>query len=493
MTAPPYGTSVPGNRWDLAPDAARRRRVSVVVTHFEQQDQLDRTLAALRRQTRPPDEVVVADDGSRRAPEVPAGVRLVRQHDDGFRAAAARNLGVQASTGELLVLLDADTAPEPAFVERMVALPEALPEALVVGRRRHADLAGTSPEQPIEQVAPPLELPEPAWLRDAYAASRDLLDADASSHRFVISAVLACSRWWYDEVGGFDETFRAYGGEDWDFAHRSWTAGGLLAHRPDAVAWHDGPDAGARERDPASLLAETVAVADRTSARSTTWRGLARGPADLVVTCAPALADAELLVTVDSLLAALPRAVVRLSARHRDLVGADPRVVAADADLPASARLHLDVRRGLFGDAGAWVALLDGLDGCTASREIGDGRAELQDLRLLRRAARWGRPDLAPAGPSLATSLHPWAEDVTLASWLGGWAGASTAREAGTASQRQGGPPMSNPSNDADAGRPEDGAEHDTDHEQEPVGAEVGMSDEGSTFEPEEDPEGHAD
>ena len=266
MTAPPYGTSVPGNRWDLAPDAPRRRRVSVVVTHFEQQDQLDRTLAALRRQTRPPDEVIVADDGSRRAPEVPAGVRLVRQHDDGFRAAAARNLGVAASTGELLVLLDADTAPEPAFVERMVALPEALPEALVVGRRRHADLAGTSPEQPIEQVAPPLELPEPAWLRDAYAASRDLLDADASSHRFVISAVLACSRWWYDEVGGFDETFRAYGGEDWDFAHRSWTAGGLLAHRPDAVAWHDGPDAGARENDAGARLAETVAVADRTSA-----------------------------------------------------------------------------------------------------------------------------------------------------------------------------------------------------------------------------------
>ena len=152
--------------------------------------------------------------------------------------------------------------------------------------------------------------------------------------------------------------------------------------------------------------------------------GLARGPGDLVVTCAPALADAELLVTVDSLLAALPRAVVRLSERHRDLVGGDPRVVAADADLPASARLHLDVRGGLVGDAGAWAALVDGLDGCTGSREIGDGRAELQDLRLLRRAARWGRPDLAPAGSSLATSLHPWAEDVTLASWLGGWAGA---------------------------------------------------------------------
>ena len=422
MTAPPYGTTVPGNRWDLAPGGATPRRLSVVVTHFDQQAELDRTLAALRRQTRAPDEVVVADDGSRRAPDVPTGVRLVRQADHGFRAAAARNLGVAATTGEVLVLLDADTSPEPDFLERMVALPEALPEALVVGRRRHADLAGTAPDDPVEDVAPPRELSEPAWLSEAYADSRDLLDADGTSHRFVISAVLACSRWWYDELGGFDETFRSYGGEDWDLAHRSWTAGGLVAHRPDAVAWHDGPDAGAREHDPAAKLAETSAVADRTSAPGTTWRGLARGPADLVVTCAPTLDDTELLVTVDSLLAALPRAVVRLSEPHRELVGPDPRVVAAGSDLPASARFHLEVRHGLHGDAPAWAALVDGLDGCTGSREVAGGRAELHDLRLHRRAARWGRPELAPRGTPLDTSLRPRTEDVSLAAWLGDWA-----------------------------------------------------------------------
>jgi len=69
------------------------------------------------------------------------------------------------------------------------------------------------------------------------------------------------------------------------------------------------------------------------------------------------------------------------------------------------------------------TSLLHGLDGCTGSRELADGRAELQDLRLQRRAARWGLPDLAPAGAPLATSLQPWTEDVTLAAWLGGWAG----------------------------------------------------------------------
>ncbi|GAA1938504.1 glycosyltransferase [Nocardioides hwasunensis] len=412
MTTPPFGTSVVGNRWDLAPTDAPRRTVSVVVAHFEQQAQLDRTLAALRRQTRAPDEVVVADDGSRHAPVVPDGVRLVRQEDDGFRVAAVRNLGVAASTGDVLVLLDADTTPEPELVERIVALPEALPEALVVGRRRHADLSGTGEE-----------LPEPEWLRTAYAETRNLLDVDATGHRFLIGAVLACSRWWYDEVGGFDETFRAYGGEDWELAHRSWTAGGLLAHRADAVAWHDGPDAGGRDRNPAARLDETVAVADRTSAAGTTWRGLRRGPAELVATLAPTMAPTEMLVTLDSLLAAFPCAVVRLGEQHRALAGSDPRVLRSEEPTPTTARTHLTVRHGLYGDQRAWTRLVASLDGEVGSHEVADGAAVLEDLRLLRRAARWDRPELAPVGRPLDTDLLAWNDDVTLESWLGGWSG----------------------------------------------------------------------
>jgi hypothetical protein len=91
--------------------------------------------------------------------------------------------------------------------------------------------------------------------------------------------------------------------------------------------------------------------------------------------------------------------------------------------VPGTAQLHLVVRRGLTGDGAAWRALLPGLDGHVATREVAEACAELQDLRLLRRAARWGRPDLAPVGPPLATSLRPWTDDVTLESWLGGWAG----------------------------------------------------------------------
>jgi hypothetical protein len=404
-TAPPFGGTVPGNRWDLAGDPVRGLRVSVVVSHYEQPRELARTLEALGRQTRVPDEVVVTDDGSAVAPTVPDGVRVVRQDDRGFRVAAARNRGVEATTGDLLVLLDADTAPEPGCVEALVDLPSRLPECLVVGRRRYASYDGGGP------AGTRHELPEPAWLADAYVASRDLLDADETSHRFVIGAVLGCSRWWWDEVGGCDESFTAYGGEDWDLAHRSWLRGGLLAHRSDAVAWHDGPDAG--PRGDAGSLTETVAVADRVAAPGTGWRGLVRGPADVVVACAPVMTPTELLVTVDSLWASVPTARVLLSVEHRRLVGEDPRLVDAVGD---DVRLLLDLRHGALGD---WAAVLRGLEGY-AARDVGVGT--LTDLRLRRRAERWGRPELAPPHPGVDRSLTPWAPRHTLEAWLGGWA-----------------------------------------------------------------------
>jgi len=232
---------VPGNRFDLLP-AGPAPRVSVVVPHFQQQAQLDRTLAAVLAQQ--PAEVVVADDGSAVAPVVPPGVRLVRQQDHGFRAAAARNLGAAHTGGDVLVFLDADTVPKPGFLDALVRRAAACPDVLAVGRRRHADLSGDG-----------RELPEPAWLAQAYADSRDLLDADGRSFRFVISAVLALRRELFTDLGGFDERYVGYGGEDWDLAYRAWNAGAVLVHEREAVAVHDGPDwalregaAGARQR-----------------------------------------------------------------------------------------------------------------------------------------------------------------------------------------------------------------------------------------------------
>ncbi|MBT9254965.1 glycosyltransferase [Phycicoccus sp. MAQZ13P-2] len=428
---PPWGAAVPGNRWDLVEGQdAPVRSVGVVVLHYRQQRELDRTLHALARQDYPADavEVVVTDDGSDPLPRVPDGVGLVTQEDRGFRAAAARNAGARRTRADVLVFLDADSTPEPSFLRAVTRLPRLLPEAVVVGRRRHADLATVPLDAPVETNGPAHELPEPAWLREAYAGSADLLHADALSFRHVISAAVACSRWWFDHVGGFDEGFTTYGGEDWEWAARAWEAGGLLAHAADATVWHDGPDAGEEPRDWGREGAvhakdlESLAVATRVGVPGVTTRALDLGADDVVVTVPPGVDLAALVITLDPLLQAVPTARLLLGDAHAALLPQEHRVRprpdgdvdgvpdVALLDTVGRYRRHVHVHAPAHASPATWHRLLSDVDRADAPASVTvehDRRPllEVRSLRALRRAALWDRPDLVASQPLSAAAV----------------------------------------------------------------------------------------
>lgn len=429
------GRSVPGNRWDLLDGVhhpAQPPAVSVVVVHYRQQAELDRTLAALRRQTHPADrtEVIVVDDGSPEPPRVPAPVRLLRQADEGFRAAAARNLGAAAATGDVLCFLDADTAPEPGYVTRMARLPALAPEAVVVGRRRHATLAGLPVDAPVERAGPAAELTEPQWLRDAYRDTRNLLDADDRAYRYVIGAAFACSRWFFERIGGFDEQFRSYGGEDWEWAYRAWLGGGILAHVPDAVAWHDGPDWAGRELDDPARRArkdgETLLLADRIPVAGSRGHGLRSAAADVVVRLGAAPSPSAAYVCVDSLLAALPAAVVQVPADLAGVFAADQRV-GAPAELDPLARVVVDVPVAVRVDRAVKV-LRDAVStvgtGTLGTVLLGPAEApaiRIDSTRARCRRAAWGE-DMFATRVDPDAEVAPLDADPGLAGYLGGWA-----------------------------------------------------------------------
>lgn len=418
----PDGRSVvPHNRWDLAPTASDTPRVSVVIPHFRQQHQLDLVLTALTAQTWPASriQVIVADDGSPEEPNVEEfgsalDITVVRQPDLGFRAAAARNLGASAARGDILCFLDADTVPEPDYIEESVRLIVALPDAVTVGRRRHADLGGWTPADIGTwfdgRSAGPTEFTEPPWLRDGYAGSRDLLDADRRSYRYVISAVMSCSRTLFEELGGFDPTFVGYGGEDWEFAHRAYAAGAVLAHRPRAVAWHDGPDwaertGGDRERK----NAEALMLASRITDPAARTQGLIFALPEIVaVVDTTGHSAASLLETVGSVL------------RHPDCrvwihgPGAEElRRQWGDADcriqvgLPGdTARSHavLEVRGLVLFGADALRRLVEtGADRLTVDVN-NSGTVELRTSRSSCRARRWSST-MGTASEDLAEAL----------------------------------------------------------------------------------------
>jgi GT2 family glycosyltransferase len=311
--------------------------VSVVVPHYESPHDLDLLLTALELQDHPLEllDVVVADDGSRTLPDPgprPYAVRVVAQADDGFRAAAARNLGARAARGSVLCFLDADTVPEPGYVSAVV---RSIADGadLVVGRRRHADLAATSPAQLrrwfLDGRGAPVVLEEPAWLTEAYARTDDLRSAGDDAYRFVISAVLSTTRRLFEEVGGFEEAFRAYGGEDWELAHRCWLRGADFVHARDAVAWHDGPDFAGRTEDDDALRSRNVeglALARFVPGAATRGSGLVWAHPDVVVTLDDTGAgDAQVVESVRSLLAGSDCGVWLRTGSALDVLD-DPRV-----------------------------------------------------------------------------------------------------------------------------------------------------------------------
>ncbi|WP_345440166.1 glycosyltransferase [Microbacterium gilvum] len=409
-----HGRALPGNRWDLLDGVvADPPSVSVVVSHYEQPAQLARTLAALGAQDHPPDrlEIVVADDGSSAAPTVPEGVVLVRQEDRGFRLAAVRNLGAAHASGDVLVFLDADTAPEPSFVRELARLPALAPDCVAIGRRRHAALSDAPPGADLARAAAGRELPEPAWLAEGYRRSRDLRDADDRSYRFAIGAVVACAREMFAETGGFDESFTRYGGEDWEWAYRAWIRGAVLAHVPTAVAWHDGPDAGARSRPAAERQEETLRLADLVPVPGSRPLGHRPSRADIVVTGPGAATPGQAFVSRDSVLAAVP--------------GAEPAGDGADVRFDR-VRIRIDLLRpvrsrgSVVADAVQQV-VRSGLGSLTLVDDDGVPPLRVVSCRAEARARRWGRDDLFPHETAHAAELEDVPETVDVEAYLGGW------------------------------------------------------------------------
>lgn len=98
---------------------------SVVIPARNEAVYLPLTLRALERQTHPPCEVIVVDNGSRDAtPEIALawGASVIHCHERGV--ARARQAGLEAARGDWVASTDADSLPAPQWLERLNAAAE---------------------------------------------------------------------------------------------------------------------------------------------------------------------------------------------------------------------------------------------------------------------------------------------------------------------------------------------------------------------------------
>lgn len=101
-----------------------RCRISVIIPVFNGRNHLSEALTGVQRQTLFPDEIILVDDGSTddswefMCSLVGENIQVLRQVHAG--AAAARNLGIETSHGELIAFLDCDDLWAPKKLEHQV-------------------------------------------------------------------------------------------------------------------------------------------------------------------------------------------------------------------------------------------------------------------------------------------------------------------------------------------------------------------------------------
>lgn len=183
-------------------------RVVVVIPCYEQAGFLPDTVASVCAQTYHELEIVVVDDGSpddtaevteRLAAAHPnRAIRLLRQANQGL--APSRNRGIEASSAEYVLPLDADDLIGPAFIEACVRELDARPDvSIAYGSLRYF-----------------------GEIDEFHAPSEYDLVALTHGNLFPCTALYRRRAW--AEVGGYDEGLTSY--EDWDF----WLGCGERGH-----------------------------------------------------------------------------------------------------------------------------------------------------------------------------------------------------------------------------------------------------------------------
>ena len=208
--------------------------VSVLTLVKGRDAHLRHLLAGLDRGTRRPDRCVVVDMGASPAVLPSCGFPVLRHRlpSAGLPLAAARNAAARLAAGtEALVFLDVDCIPARDLVEVMAR--EALAaEALVCCEIRYLPAGASAGFLPAEDALLAAGRPHPE--RPFPAAG---LRAEPNAGLFW-SLAFSVRRSAFERIGGFDERYTGYGGEDTDLAFRAREAGLPLLFTGDTRAFH---------------------------------------------------------------------------------------------------------------------------------------------------------------------------------------------------------------------------------------------------------------
>jgi O-antigen biosynthesis protein len=197
-------------------------KVSVVICAYNAERTMQPCLESLRTLRYPHYEVIVVNDGStdrtleiaQRFPEA----RLISQENKGL--SAARNVGIEAATGEIVAFTDSDCVVDPDWLTY-----------LVYGFTSGGFVAVGGPNLP-----PPEESRTAACVASSPGGpTHVLLNDQVAEH--IPGCNMAFRKDVLQRIGGFDAVFRA-AGDDVDLCWRLQNEGHVIGFSAAAMVWH---------------------------------------------------------------------------------------------------------------------------------------------------------------------------------------------------------------------------------------------------------------
>ena len=209
--------------------------VSVCTLVRNRRTNLENQLRGLAQSDYPVAELIVVHMNEAPYAELPATDFPVRQvrfdyADNPLPLAHARNRAVREARHDHLVLLDVDCIPHRAMISTLVRDVEQT-DGLVMGTIRYLQPGANAPGWNFERLDAQSVLHK---RRPLVPGGEVLLE---KNYALFWSLCFACTRAVWQRIGGFDERFPGYGGEDTDFAFEAEQCG-VPFYLSEAVCYH---------------------------------------------------------------------------------------------------------------------------------------------------------------------------------------------------------------------------------------------------------------
>ncbi|MGI9518767.1 MAG: glycosyltransferase family 2 protein [Pirellulaceae bacterium] len=224
-------------------------RTALIISTYNQPDVLGLVLRSVVQQSRLPDEVLIADDGSTPATRnvidqfsdcVSNRVLHCWQPDQGFRKTRILNRAIVAATAEYLVFSDGDMLLHPQFISDHVEI--ALPGRYTQGRRICFDERATTRILNSDTLPRPHLLSRGLNRRSQMIRNRWLMKRFSTENQGLKNSRGCNQAFWRQDlldVNGYDEQMQGWGREDTELCVRLHNLGRHRFYaRHWALAWH---------------------------------------------------------------------------------------------------------------------------------------------------------------------------------------------------------------------------------------------------------------